>query len=124
MVQRDAKGEVPNPRLSRRTTRRYAESGQVDETEKPLLETETGRAAERDPEDIRPDTPAEEGAPATDVSGRPVGEKTAPVPGHDRDDSLDGLNEMEECVRRAAERPLPAAEEEEDEEEPEGRDGK
>ena len=121
MVKRDAKGEVPNPRLSRRTTRRYAESGQMDETEKPILETETGRSAARDPEDIRPDTPDEEGAPATDVSAQPVGEETAPVAGHDRDDNLEGLNEMEESVRRAAEGPLPPAEEEEDEEEPGGR---
>lgn len=119
MVQKDAKNEITNPKLSRRATSRFAERGEVDEGEKAILETETGRAEERDPEDVRPDTPLAEGAPATDVSGQPVGEETAPVPGHDRDDNLDGLNEMEETVRRAAERPLGAPEEEEDTDEDE-----
>lgn len=121
MVQKDAKDEVANPKLSLRATPRYAERGEVDEGEKAILETETGRAEERDPKDVRPDTPLAEGAPATDVSGQPLGQDTAPVPGHDRDDNDDGLNEMEQSIQRAAEKPLGAPEEEEEEEEDGGR---
>lgn len=43
------------------------------------------------------------------------------MPGHDRDDNDDGLNEMEQSIQRAAEKPLGAPEEEEEEEEDGGR---
>ncbi|HLS68210.1 MAG TPA: hypothetical protein VK035_02625 [Kiloniellales bacterium] len=122
MARRDVSGEVSNPRLRRRTAGRYAESGQLDKRDEPLLESATGRDAKRHPEDVLPDTPAAEGAPGRDVSGQPVSEETAPVPGHDRDDDLDGLNEMEASIRRAAEEPLaPGDEEEEAQEEDENR---
>ena len=89
MVQKDAKDEVANPKLSRRATPRYAERGEVDEGEKAILETETGRAEERDPKDVRPDTPLAEGPPPRMSRDSRWARDTAPVPGHDRDDNDD-----------------------------------
>lgn len=93
--------------------------GKPEAEDRPLLETPTGRAAARNPEDVLPESPAEEGAPAQDTSAQPLSGTTAPVPDSNRDEDLEGLDETEAAVRRRAEAPLPAAEGGEEEEAPE-----
>jgi len=117
MAKKATENEVTNPHLKRRGSGPYADTGQVDASEKPILESPTGRDPERDPEDIRANTPLAERAPYRDVNARPLGEATASVPNHDRDDDRDGLNEMEQSIRRAAEKPVAVPDDDDEEEE-------
>lgn len=84
--------------------RHFANEGEVAKADEALLESATGRSPERDPADVLPNTPRAEGAVDLDVSARPLSEVTSHIgPGND-EETVDGLSETEEALRRAAER--------------------
>ncbi len=84
-------------------TGRYADEAEIESGDEALLESGTGRSPRRHPEDVAPDSPLAEGAPEIDVSARPASATTADAgPGSGGED-VDGLDETEQALRRAAE---------------------